>query len=88
MDKKACYGILDKVFPYGKEGLRTVPSECFDCPERLRCLKTAISTKEGIEMRSENLRRIPAAGMLERIKRWSQKKELSRLSHEKRKNDN
>jgi hypothetical protein len=47
-----------------------------------------LGTKEGLEMRSENLKRIPATGMLGRIKRWSQKKELSRLSYEKRKNDN
>lgn len=87
MEKKACYGILDKVFPYGKEGLRAVPSGCLVCPERLSCLKTAIGTKQGLAMRSENLKRIPATGMLGRIKRWSQKKELSRLSYEKRKND-
>jgi hypothetical protein len=88
MEKKACYGNLDKVFPYGKEGLRMVPSECLDCQERLPCLKTAIGTKEGLEMRSDNLKRIPVKGVLDRIKRWSQKKELSRLSFEKRKNDN
>jgi hypothetical protein len=41
MEKKECYGILDKVFPYGKEGLRAVPSGCLVCPERLSCLKTA-----------------------------------------------
>ncbi|NLA74773.1 MAG: hypothetical protein GX846_04780 [Deltaproteobacteria bacterium] len=87
MERKACYGVLDKVFPRGKEGLRAVPSVCLDCPERLMCLKTAIRTKEGLEMRSENLKRMPAMGMLDRIKRWSQKKELSRLLYEKRKND-
>jgi hypothetical protein len=88
MEKKTCYGILDKVFPYGEEGLRAVPQDCFDCPERLQCLKNAIATKEGLEMRSENLERIPVNGMFDRIKRWSQKKELSRLTFEKRKNDN
>jgi hypothetical protein len=88
MERKVCFGILDNVFPYGKEGLRAVPSGCFECTERLKCLKTAISTREGIEMRSENLKRIPATTILDRIKRWSQKKELSRLSYEKRKNDN
>ncbi|NLD36490.1 MAG: hypothetical protein GX654_06445 [Desulfatiglans sp.] len=88
MERKACYGILDKVFPFGREGLRATPPGCFDCPERLQCLKTAIGTKDGLEMRSENLRRIPVTGIIDRIKRWSQKKELGRLSNEKRRNDN
>ena len=85
MGKKACYGILDKVFPLEKEGLRVVPQECFKCPDRLPCLKAAINTKEGCEMRSDNLQKIPANGLLDRIKRWSQKKEFSRIAEEKRK---
>ncbi|MBN2419571.1 MAG: hypothetical protein JXL81_09325 [Deltaproteobacteria bacterium] len=85
MEKKACYGILDKVFPFGNEGLRQVPPDCLRCPDRLSCLKAAISTKEGCEMRSDNLRKIPAKGLIDRIKRWSQKKELSRLADENRK---
>ena len=85
MEKKACYGILDEVFPFGKEGLRVVPPDCFECPDRLSCLKTAINTKEGFEMRSDNLQKIPARGFLSRLKRWSQKKELSRLADKKRK---
>jgi hypothetical protein len=44
MEKKACYGILDKVFPYGKEGLRAVPAGCLVCPEGFHA-KTAIGTK-------------------------------------------
>lgn len=84
MEKKTCYGILDNVFPYGKEGLREVPPECFECADRLPCLKEAINTKEGYKMRSDNLKRMPAEGLLGRIKRWSQKKELSRLAGEKK----
>ena len=85
MEKKECYGILDEVFPYGEEGLRVVPPDCLKCPDRLQCLKTAINTKEGCEMRSDNLRKIPARGFLDRVRRWSQKKELNRLADEKRK---
>jgi len=85
MEKKACYGILDKVFPFGKEGLREVPPDCIKCPDRLPCLKRAINTKEGCEMRSDNLRKIPARGFIDRVKRWSQKKEISRLAVESRK---
>ncbi len=85
MEKKDCFGILDKVFPFGEEGLRQVPPDCFECPDRLPCLKAAINTKDGCDMRSENLKKIPVKGVLGRMKRWSQKKELSRISGNKRK---
>lgn len=85
MTEKACFGILDKVFPMGTEGLREVPGECFGCEDRLQCLKTAINTEDGFKMRSNNLERIPAGGLLGRIRRWSQKKELSRQASENRK---
>ena len=85
MEKKNCYGILDKVFPFGEDGLRQVPPECFECPDRLTCLKSALNTKDGYDMRSSNLERIPTEGVVGRLRRWSQKKELSRLADEKRK---
>ncbi|MFC1838551.1 hypothetical protein ACFL1N_03145 [Thermodesulfobacteriota bacterium] len=83
MSEKTCFGILDKVFPVGKEGLREVPQDCFECDDRMPCLKKAINTKEGYKMRSDNLERIPREGIVGRIKRWSQKKELSRQAREK-----
>lgn len=83
MKEKTCFGVLDKVFPVGKEGLREVPQDCFECEDRLACLKKAINTKEGYKMRSDNLEKIPPKGIAGRIKRWSQKKELSRLRKEK-----
>jgi hypothetical protein len=79
MVKKECYGILEKVFPVGENGLREVVPECFECPDRVACLKTALSTKEGFEMRAEVLERASASGMISRLRQWSQKKELSRL---------
>lgn len=83
MGKKECYGILDNVFPFGKEGLRQVPPECFECHDRLPCLKAAIDTKEGYGMRSDNLQKVPSKSLLDKVKRWSQKKELSRLENGK-----
>ncbi len=77
--KKACFGVLDKVFPVGEEGLREVVPECFQCVERVECLRTALSTKEGLEMRALNLDRAAAGGRLGWLRRWSRKKELSRL---------
>ncbi len=82
MAKKACFGILDKVFPVGEKGLREVVPECFNCPEGTLCLKDALATKEGLEMREEILDRAAASGLMGRLQRWSQKKELSRLIKE------
>ena len=85
MEKKECFGILDRVFPVSDSGLREIVPECFNCPERVSCLKEALSTEEGIEMRSEILDRAPTRGLTGRLKRWSQKKELSRLAELERK---
>lgn len=76
---KDCYGVLDRVFPMGKEGLREIVSECVSCPYRKACLQAALRTKEGLLLRSEVLDRVPATGLSGRLRRWSEKKQLSRL---------
>jgi len=76
---KDCFGILDKAFPMGKEGLREIVPACFECPQRKACLQAALQTKEGFELRSQALDRSSMGGLAGRIKRWSEKKELSRL---------
>jgi hypothetical protein len=78
VDRKDCYGILEQVFPEGEQGLRRVPPECFECPDRVACLKEAINTKEGLEMRTQLLVRAEKGGLIGRFQRWSQKKHLSR----------
>ena len=82
--KKECFGILDIVFPRSEKGLREVPPECFLCPDRVECMRAALKTKEGLEMRAENLDRTEAKGMLGRLQRWSGKKEFNRLIKEQR----
>jgi hypothetical protein len=77
--RKECFGILDRVFPTGREGLREVVPECFDCPLKTACLKAALYTKEGIAFRTEKLDRTPHRGLAGRVKRWSEKKHLERL---------
>ena len=77
--RKDCFGILDKVFPMGKEGLREIVPTCFECPHRKECLQAALQTDEGLELRGEVLARSSPPGMVGRLKRWSEKKELSRL---------
>ena len=85
MVDKDCFGILDKVFPVGENGLREIIPECFQCPERTQCLKSALLTEEGFKMRAEILDRAASSGMVGRLKLWSQKKELSRLKRKERK---
>ena len=86
MSKKECYGVLDRVFPEGEHGLRQVPPGCFECPDRVSCLKDAINTKEGLEMRSELLAKAEQGGLIGKFHRWSQKKHLSRRIKEGKRN--
>jgi hypothetical protein len=76
--QKDCFGILDKVFPMGKEGLREIVPTCFDCPDRKECLQSALDTEQGLVFRSELVDRSPASGLVDRFKRWSDRKDLSR----------
>lgn len=85
MEKKACFGVLHRVFPVGDKGLREVPPECLECPDRVSCLRRALKTREGLELKAENLDRAEATGMVGRLRRWSRKKELSRLMKESEK---
>jgi hypothetical protein len=84
VEKKDCFGILDKVFPMGGRGLREVKPECSACPEKVECLRAAMSTEEGLELRAERLDRAAAAGLISRFQRWSRKKTLSRLIKEEK----
>ncbi len=77
--KKSCFGILEEVFPVGKEGLRETVPGCLKCIDKKACLQAALSTKEGLAFRSEIIDRVPAKGLLDRLKRWSDRKRLSRL---------
>jgi hypothetical protein len=84
MAQKECFGILKSVFPLGESGLREVPSLCQGCLERVLCLKAAMMTQEGLEMREKFLERSERAGMIGRVERWSRKKELNRLMNEEK----
>jgi len=81
--EKDCFGILDRVFPMGEEGLREIVPDCFDCSHKKACLQAALDTKEGLAFRDEVLDRAPAGGLAGRLKRWSDKKQLSRLMKQK-----
>ena len=77
-EKKECFGILEKVFPMGKDGLREIVPECFQCPGKKECLQAALNTREGLEFRSGLLERSSTSGLTGRLRRWSEKKALSR----------
>jgi len=79
MAPKVCFGILDRVFPLAAGGLREVPPGCFECPEKVLCLKNALATPEGLDLRTGLIDRTPSKGFFGRVKRWSQKKYLHHL---------
>ena len=81
--KKDCFGLLDTVFPIGKEGLREIDPACFHCQDRKPCLQAALTTTKGLVFRSEVLDRTAATGLVGRLKRWSDRKALSRLVKQK-----
>ena len=76
--REGCFGRLDVVFPAGTEGLREVPEGCFECEERVACMKAALASPEGIEMQRDMVERGSEKGWRGRIKRWSRRKELNR----------
>ncbi|HKI50251.1 MAG TPA: hypothetical protein VKA69_13045 [Desulfobacteria bacterium] len=76
--RKDCYGALDNVFPMGTEGLREIVPECFNCADRIECLQAALQTEQGFQLKSEALDRSSSGGLVGRLKRWSDKKTLSK----------
>ncbi|MFH0843976.1 MAG: hypothetical protein ABIG67_00845 [Pseudomonadota bacterium] len=85
MGQKDCFGILDTVFPMSESGLREIKTGCFQCPDRTPCLRAALDTVEGLQMRSDFLERAQQqGGLFGRLKRWSEKKEIARLMKQKK----
>jgi hypothetical protein len=84
MDKKDCFGILDRVFPAGDKGLREVVPICYECPERVPCLRAALHSPDGIKMRAEMVDRAPGKGLRGRLRMWSIRKELHRMEKDRK----
>lgn len=81
-----CFGNLDKVFPMGPKGLRETPEECFfHCPVKTRCLKQAMSTKDGVQVEEEIIERSTKSGTMNFFERWSRKKQAHRRSQTSKK---
>ncbi|GEM_PF-351164 len=81
-ERPPCFGKLDEVFPVGNEGIREVRERCIRCDYRIQCLKEALNTEEGIRFQEEILKRTPAKTISDWIRRWSEKKLLSKRLEE------
>jgi hypothetical protein len=77
----SCYADLDRVFPMGKNDLRTTPERCMACAYKTECLRSAMAGQKGNRVREEMVDRAYTSGMMGFIQRWSEKKRL----HQKRK---
>ncbi len=73
----ACFGILENVFPKGKDGLRHTPGACMKCDLKVECLKEAMS-KEKLTFEEEKVDRAYEAGQLSFLERWARKKSIYR----------
>jgi hypothetical protein len=63
--------------------MRKVPPLCRDCSGGVACLRTDMSTPEGIEMRAGMVDRATARGIWGRLQMWSIRKELDRMKKER-----
>lgn len=80
-ESKDCFGQLDRVFPITPQGVREVPQECWDCPQRVECLRAAVGRGEGAEVIEEEkaIREEESlGGAAGFFKRWSRLKVKSR----------
>ncbi len=83
---RSCFGILERVFPMGPEGLRVSPAQCLACEQKTLCLKTAMRGPAGLDFREERLSEEDKAGLLGFWNRWSRKKHLHRMRGKAREN--
>lgn len=74
----SCFGDLEIVFPKGEDGLRTPPEECFSCPHKTECLRTAMKGNRGLKAQDEFVDRSYESGMIGFLERWSKKKAIHR----------
>lgn len=72
---KNCFGDLETVFPLGREGLREISARCWDCIERVECLRLAVSKGEMADLLKEEVAvRHDPDGLAGSIRRWSRRK--------------
>lgn len=76
-----CFGALDEVFPLGPDALRSISPACRQCGRLKACLKAAVDSPAGVEMRAERMRamdRRSGGGLRRFVSRWSELKLMRR----------
>ena len=84
--KPPCFGVLDEVFPLGQGDLRSIRPNCYDCPSLKVCLKAAVGSPEGVEMRADRMEAmggLAGGGIRGFISRWSELKLMRQAAAEK-----
>lgn len=74
----SCFGIIDRVFPIGENGLRSSPETCLECICKTECLRSAMAGSDGLTVHEELVDRAYDSGMIGFLGRWSKKKDLDR----------
>ena len=78
-----CFGDLETVFPMEKNGLRNSPIACRACVFKTECLREAVKGGDGLKVREEAVDRAYSSGAMTFFERWSKKKALHRMQHQK-----
>lgn len=76
--RPACYGVLEKVFPRTAEGLREVQDQCWNCGERVECLREAMERSEQRRTVNEEMigrQSAVVGGVAGFLQRWSRLKQ-------------
>lgn len=74
-----CFGDIDTVFPLKADGLRATPEVCMQCNDKTACLRKALTSRDGLNVREEMIDRAYRGGIMGFFQRWSQKKSIHRL---------
>ena len=74
----SCFGMIDRVFPIGENGLRSSPETCLECICKTECLRSAMAGSDGLTVHEELVDRAYDSGMIGFLGRWSKKKDLDR----------
>ena len=77
LDKPACFGDLNKVFPMTKIGLRQTPDDCmYLCLDKTLCLKTALASINGKKVKQELVKKNEESGTISFFERWAKRKQI------------
>jgi len=74
----SCFAQLDTVFPMGAQGLREVSSGCWDCGQRVECLKAAVAGGQGLTEELARREERAVGGVSGFLRRWNRLKTHSR----------